>query len=132
QQKKKLCIILREGSKVMKNDATQNKTKKKSPISFNWITKWGIVISIIALIIVFTIMLPNLFLTKSNMIDILRSISITTIIAIGVTISISVDGLDLSVGSTATLASSLIISFFVWYNMPAGIAIPLALLLTLV
>lgn len=116
----------------MKKDTNYNEGNKKFPLSFDWITKWGIVLSIVALVIVFAIMLPNLFLTKSNMVDILRSISITTIIAIGITISISVDGLDLSVGSTATLASTLIISFFVWYNMPAAIAIPLALLLTLV
>jgi simple sugar transport system permease protein len=101
----------------------------KIPQLFN---NWSIVITIAVLIIFFTIMSPGMFLTGPNFVNIFRSISIVTIIAIGLTISITVDGLDLSVGSATTLASSLISSFFVWYNMPAGIAIPLAILITLV
>lgn len=96
------------------------------------VNNWGTIIAIIVLIAFFTIALPDLFLTGSNIINILRSISIVTIIAIGLTVSLSVDGFDLSIGSSATLASSLVISFFVWYSMPAGIAIPLALLITLI
>ncbi|MEQ6390276.1 ABC transporter permease [Bacillaceae bacterium S4-13-58] len=110
----------------------KSKNKLQSTGIFNLLNKWSIIITILVLFIFFTIMLPNMFLTGSNIVNILRSISITTIIAVGLTISITVDGLDLSVGSSATVASSLIISFFVWYNMPAGIAIPLALILTLV
>lgn len=96
------------------------------------INNWGTIIAIIALIVFFTVALPDLFLTGSNIVNILRSISIVTIIAIGLTVSLSVDGFDLSIGSSATLASSLIVSFFVWYSMPAGLAIPLALLVTLI
>lgn len=108
------------------------KNKLNASGVFQLFNKWAIIITILILVVIFTFTLPDMFLTGSNMVNILRSISITTIIAIGLTISITVDGLDLSVGSSATVASSLIISFFVWYNMPAGIAIPLALVLTLI
>lgn len=107
------------------------KTNKFS-IFTEFLSKWGILITVVLIILFFTFMLPDMYLTQSNVINILRSISITTVIAIGLTISISVNGLDLSVGSSATLASTLVVSFFVWYSMPASLAIPLALLITLV
>ncbi|WP_144460784.1 ABC transporter permease [Siminovitchia fortis] len=108
------------------------KSIKKRPLSvLQSINKWGTIIAIVVLLAFFTIIMPDIFLTSSNIINILRSISIVTIIAIGLTVSLSVDGFDLSIGSSATLSSSLIVSFFVWYNLPAGIAIPLAIVLTL-
>lgn len=129
--KKKLCIILWEESKMTK-ESTKKSNKLFGSGIMRSLNNWGTIIAIVLLIIFFSVMLPELFLTSSNIVNIFRSISIVTIIAIGLTVSLSVDGFDLSIGSSATLASSLIVSFFVWYNMPAGIAIPLALLITLV
>lgn len=37
-------------------------------------------------------------------------------IAIGVSISLTIGGFDLSVGSTASLANALVISLFVWHG----------------
>jgi simple sugar transport system permease protein len=68
------------------------------------------------------------FVKMSNVIQILRSISIVTVIAIGITFSLTINGFDLSVGSMASLADSIIISAFVWYEfglLPA-IAVTLA------
>jgi len=61
-------------------------------------------------------MMPT-FLTVPNIITIVRAVSIVTIIATGMTISLSVKGLDLSVGSTATLANTICVSLFVWFHM---------------
>lgn len=97
----------------------------------NFITKWGTVLTIALLFIFFSIATPS-FLTVSNMITILRSISIVTVIAIGVTISLTIDGFDLSVGTVATLADALVISFFVWYGWSTLPAILVALLCCLV
>jgi simple sugar transport system permease protein len=129
--KKKFFIIQLEGSEIMEEGSTKNKKRLSSGIP-QFVNNWSIIITIIVLVLFFTIMFPGMFLTGSNIVNIFRSISIVTIIAIGLTISITVDGLDLSVGSAATLSSSLVVSFFIWYNMPAGIAIPLAVLLTLI
>ncbi|GAA0355418.1 ABC transporter permease [Alkalibacterium iburiense] len=115
----------------MAENVSVQKSKKNNMFSFSkYINKWGILLAIVLLVIFFAIMSPGIFLTWPNIINILRSISITTIIAIGLTLSITIDGLDLSVGSAATVSSSLIVSFFVWYNLHALIAIPLALLIT--
>jgi simple sugar transport system permease protein len=97
----------------------------------NFVTKWGIVITIVALFLFFSISMPS-FLAVSNMITILRSISIVTVIAIGLTVSLTVNGFDLSVGSVATFADTLVVSMFVWYSMPTIPAILVALVVSLV
>jgi simple sugar transport system permease protein len=71
---------------------------------------------------IFTVSNPS-FIQTSNLINILRSISIVTIIAIGITISLTVDGFDLSVGSVASLANAIVISMFVWFSQDTFIAI---------
>lgn len=98
--------------------------------SMKFMKDWAIVIAVILLIIIFTISIPT-FMQTANILNILRSISIVTIIAIGLTISLSVNGFDLSIGSTATLASSVVVSMFVWFSMPTGVSILAALLAVL-
>lgn len=60
---------------------------------------------LLAIVIIFFSFASKSFLSYSNLSDILRSISIVTLLAIGVTFSLIVDGLDLSVGSTASLST---------------------------
>lgn len=101
--------------------------QKKAFHLFEFLYKYGTLITILVLIAVFGLATDN-FLSGSNIINILRSISIVTIIAIGLTVSLAVGGFDLSVGSTASLANALVISMFVWHgqNMGLGIAITIA------
>ncbi len=113
----------------IKKQTTVNKEKKMSAIDF--LSKWGTVITIVFLILLFTILTPGTFLTVSNMTTILRSISIVTVIAIGVTISLTVNGFDLSVGSTATFSTSLVMTMFIWYGMSTFTSITLALVVAL-
>ncbi|WP_280770572.1 ABC transporter permease [Salipaludibacillus daqingensis] len=97
---------------------------------FDFMYKYGTLILIVLLIIFFSTMNQN-FLQTSNLVNILRSISIVTIIGVGITISLSVDGFDLSVGSVASLANAVVISMFVWYQQPAVIAIGAGLMAAL-
>lgn len=97
----------------------------------NFIGRWASVIAVFISFGFFAMTMPSMFCTQSNMITILRSISTTTIIATGLTITLAVGGFDLSAGATATMAGTFVISFFVWYNMSAWLAIPLAVLLTM-
>nr|WP_232103296.1 ABC transporter permease [Serratia liquefaciens] len=85
-------------------------------------------LTVVALIALFGIASDN-FLDPNNIINILRSIAIVTVIAIGVSISLSVGGFDLSVGSTASLANALVVSLFVWYGFGTTGAIVLTLLI---
>ncbi|MFC4403491.1 ABC transporter permease [Gracilibacillus xinjiangensis] len=105
--------------------------KKKSGFDFfQFLYKYGTIITIVLLIVIFSIANPS-FLQMNNIINILRSISIVTIIAIGLTISLSVNGFDLSIGSVASLANAVVISMFVWHSQPTGIAIIVALVCAL-
>ena len=95
---------------------------------FEFLYKWGMLLTVVALIALFGIASDN-FLDPNNIINILRSIAIVTVIAIGVSISLSVGGFDLSVGSTASLATALVVSLFVWYGFGTTGAIVLTLLI---
>ncbi|MCV9879992.1 ABC transporter permease [Brenneria sp. KBI 447] len=95
---------------------------------FEFLYKWGMLITVVALIALFGLASDN-FLDPYNIINILRSIAIVTVIAIGVSISLSVGGFDLSVGSTASLANALVISLFVWHGFGTTGAIVLTLLI---
>ncbi|WCK55654.1 ABC transporter permease [Aneurinibacillus sp. Ricciae_BoGa-3] len=79
--------------------------------------KYGALAVIIAVILFFTIVDPYFF-TYDNLTDILRSISIVTLVAIGVTFSLIVDGFDLSVGSTVSLTTVITASLMVWFQLP--------------
>jgi len=108
---------------------TKNSAARGAVTGF--LTKWASIIALIAIFGFFVLKMPQLFLTSSNMITILRSISVTTIIAIGLTVTLAVGGFDLSSGSMATMSGALVISFFVWYQMNMWLAIPLAIAATM-
>ncbi len=110
--------------------AEKIKNKIGSATVLDFLTKWGTILTIFILIIFFSIAQPP-FRSTANIVTILRSISIVTVIATGITVSLTVDGFDLSVGSTATLADTVIISMFVWYGMGTTTAIIITLLATL-
>lgn len=96
------------------------------------LSKWGTVLALVAMTAFFSAYMPDIFPTYTNMITIFRSFSITCVIAIGVTISLTVNGFDLSVGSAATLCGTLIMSFMIWYEMPVAPSVLLGVVLTLV
>lgn len=90
--------------------------------------KYGTVSLIFAVIVVFGIIEPK-FLNPGNLTDILKAISIVTFVAIGVTFSQIVDGFDLSVSSTVSIATVVSASLMVWYQQPliVVILVPLAI-----
>lgn len=102
---------------------------KKKFVLTDFVTKWGTVLTIFILLIFFTFANWNkdtntsMFLTSSNIIAVLRSVSITAIIAIGLTFSLAVNGMDLAVGACANFADTFIMTMFVWYGMSMGFSI---------
>ncbi|WP_068773887.1 ABC transporter permease [Paenibacillus sp. FJAT-26967] len=90
--------------------------------------RYGTLVVIAVVFIFFSIINPN-FLSYDNIFDILRSISIVTFVAIGVTLSQIVDGFDLSVGSTVSLTTVVAASLMVWYEQPliVVLTVPLAI-----
>ncbi len=107
------------------------RTKTAVTLFLDFFSKWGTILTIFLLIAFFSIKMPP-FRSTANIITILRSISIVTVIATGITVSLTVDGFDLSVGSVATFADTLVISMFVWHEMGTVPAILVALAISLI
>ncbi|CAI1494714.1 Ribose transport system permease protein rbsC [Serratia quinivorans] len=112
----------------MSKELSLQNTQPRRHQLFEFLYKWGMLLTVVALIALFGLASDN-FLDPNNIINILRSIAIVTVIAIGVSISLSVGGFDLSVGSTASLANALVVSLFVWYGFGTTGAIVLTLLI---
>ena len=131
---KKNYYFIQQGAGKMEakiSAKNQGAPAKKAFELFHFLYKYGTIITILALIIVFAAANP-VFIQGSNIVNILRSISIVTIIAIGITISLSVDGFDLSVGSVASLSNAIVISMFVWFSQNTVVAIISAIAASLV
>ena len=85
---------------------------------------------IIALIIVGVIIRPGVFLTSDNLLNVLTQVSITGIIAIGMTFVIATGGIDLSVGSVlaaAGIAGGLLAVYGSWMFMLGAVGFALLL-----
>lgn len=87
----------------------------------------GLVLAIIIVIVIFTLLSkPNTFLTITNAVGIMRSMSTIAIVALGLTLVIVVGEIDLSFGYMYGLASILIGVAWVVWGWPIWFAIPLA------
>ena len=89
------------------------------------LSRYGILLAWIALIVIFTICEPT-FLNASNIFNILRQVSIVGVCSVGMTFVIITGGMDLSVGSVigvSAVAGAMLLSH--------GVPIPLAFLIVL-
>jgi ribose transport system permease protein len=85
---------------------------------------------IIALLITGVIVRPGIFLTRDNLLNVLTQVSITGIIAIGMTFVIATGGIDLSVGSllaAASIAGGLLADYGSWIFILGAIGMGLLL-----
>jgi Ribose/xylose/arabinose/galactoside ABC-type transport systems, permease components len=103
-------------------------SKAKSFSVGRFLTEWGALVAIVVAFIIFSITAKSVFFSWANMITILRSISITTVIALGATFGFAAGVFDLSFGSVATIAAAFSVTFMAWYNIPMALAILLTLL----
>lgn len=89
----------------------------------------GLLIAILIVVVVFTLLSkPNTFLTITNFLGVMRSMSTIAIVALGLTLVIVVGEIDLSFGYMYGLASIVIgVAWIVW-GWPIYIAILLAFL----
>src|SRR3990170_1408690 len=71
----------------------------------DWFSRFGTVLVILALVVVFSLTTDHFF-TTANMQNILRQIAITAIVGIGMTMVILIGGIDLSVGSVVLFSAA--------------------------
>lgn len=105
--------------------AERKKNMNGNIISF--LFKYG-AIALMAFILIYFSFVNGAFFSYGNLSDILRSISIVTLLALGVTFTLVVDGFDLSVGSTMSLSTVITASLMVWYELPLWVVLLLPLI----
>ncbi|MDO5672608.1 MAG: ABC transporter permease [Actinomycetaceae bacterium] len=91
------------------------------------IVKYGAIAVAVVLFLYFAATEPS-FRTPDSIFSMLKFASVTAILGLGITYTMVVGGIDLSIGSTAGLAVQLAAMMMVFYNQVAGVAIGLVLL----
>jgi ribose transport system permease protein len=71
-----------------------------------WLSRYGIVFAFLVLVVTLALLSPS-FLATSNLLNVLRQISVNALLAFGMTTVILGAGIDLSVGSVLALAGAL-------------------------
>ncbi|MBM7698638.1 ribose ABC transporter permease [Kurthia huakuii] len=93
--------------------------------------KLGPLFGLLLIVVIISIMSPN-FLTTDNIFNVLRQVSISALIAFGMTFVILTGGIDLSVGSTLALTGAVAASLLAGGTDPfiaMGVALMLGLIL---
>jgi ribose transport system permease protein len=102
---------------------------KNSKTLQNYLLDYGIVVVLIALLVLFSL-LSDRFLSTSTLFTIMRQVSITGIISVGMTFVMLTGGIDLSVGAVAGL-TSVIAAVLMVSGVPVALACALCLLLAI-
>lgn len=88
--------------------------------------RYGTLIGFAAIIIFFSVSLPDTFLTGRNWLNISQQVSMLTVVAASMTIVMVMGDFDLSVGSMASLAGIVAaILFTMGFSVPSAVAIAL-------
>jgi ribose transport system permease protein len=88
-----------------------------------FIGKYGTLIFLLGMVIIFSVLRPNVFPTPSNLLLVLNSIALVAIISGGLTMVLVVGEFDLSIGSLASLAGIIGVSLIVAQGLPVPVAL---------
>ncbi len=92
------------------------------------ISKFGTIIGLVLMFIVFSVAMPTIFPTFRNIINIVNQASLSAIIAGGLTIALIIGEMDLSVANVASFAGVLVTGLMVESGFPVWLAIIVVLL----
>lgn len=115
----------------MRKEGTVLKQLRLKKTAVGSLMDWAAVIALAAAVTVFALLRGGSFLSSVNAVNILRSMSITTIFAIGATITMAPDGFDMSACTLATVSSFLFASLFLWFGLPLWLSVILTIVLTM-
>ncbi|MGP3534336.1 ABC transporter permease [Microbacterium sp. RD1] len=93
------------------------------------LSRYGTLIGLALMLILFTVRAPTVFPTLQNFTNILAQGSLTAIIAAGLTMALVVGEFDLSIGYAASFAGLLVVGFMALQGMPIWVAVPLMLVI---
>ena len=107
------------GSSAATGDATRTVLR--------FIGKYGTLLFLLGMIIVFSALRPTVFPTASNLLLVLNSIALVAIISGGLTLVLVVGEFDLTIGSLASLAGIIGVSLIVSQGLPVPSALLVAI-----
>ena len=91
----------------------------------------GLLLLVILLLGLLLTLLSPYFLTLSNLVDLIESYSVTTVLALGVFVVLVAGGIDISFAATASVAQYVTAYVATAWGLPALLCIPLGLLVGL-
>ncbi len=106
--------------KTLNKNSSNASSAKDLILSISY--KYGTLLALLVALIFFSFQTPY-FLTITNIGDVLRSVCVVTLMAIGVTFSATTGGFDISVGSNTGFTTLLCAASMIWWDLPLGIAI---------
>jgi ribose transport system permease protein len=94
-----------------------------------WLARFGTILSLVILLIVFSIFRSDVFPTVDNLLNIMNQISILGTMAFGLTVCLVMGLFDLSIAAMATLGGY--VATFLLVTYPDAIGVPAAVLISL-
>ncbi len=95
----------------------------------NYIKKYGIFLALVIIVLYFT-SVSNVFLTPSNLFNVARQVSFLGIAAVGMTFTLLLGGIDLSIGSIISLVNVVCASLMVNHGMSPVTACIISLIMS--
>jgi ribose transport system permease protein len=113
----------------MGNELTSISRKEKN---MGWIAKYATLIAFVAVCLIFTLTTDNFrFIKTDNVLNVLRQISILAVVSLGMTITMAVGEMDMSVGSVVGLTCTMAMGLISNQDLSVGVTIVLVLLVGL-
>ncbi len=103
-------------------------TKKKNFHMSRFLVSWAAVFALVLCFIMFTALKGSAFMSSSNMVNILRAMSINTVFAIAATVTMAPDGFDMSAATLASCSAYAFVSSFLWF----GFSVPVSIIITII
>lgn len=113
-----------QATSEMKN--AERRVDRRTVLRF--IAKYGTIIGMFLMIVIFSVLRPNSFFKFNNFVNIVNQASLTAIISGGLTIGLIVAEMDLSIAYAASFAGVLVTGLMVDNNVPVWLSIILVLL----
>lgn len=96
-----------------------------------FLLNWAAVLALLVCVLIFTSILGSVFFSVPNLVNILRSMAITTIFAIAATVTMAPGGFDMSSCTLASFSAYIFVSLYLWYGLSLFMAMLLCILFTM-
>ncbi|HEX4767525.1 MAG TPA: ABC transporter permease [Lichenihabitans sp.] len=97
--------------------------------ALRFVSTYGTILALVAMVIVFTILQPDTFATVDNVRNILNDMAIGAIVAAGLTIPLVGGDFDLSIGYVASFSGLLVVGLLSNSQWPIVLAVPVVMAL---